>query len=434
MIVYKIKFIKKMREWLDRPAAIVVSRFMQTVINMIIVLLIARTLGPSGRGEAAATMAVLGIAPTLVGLGIPSVVRRQALTPEGARRCIATVRSMAWLMLVPSVAIGFIASQTVLSSLDSTATIIFIIAAICTPLIVLWNCDSNVLYARGQFAAMSFIQIISPITLLLSTSIFLVFGHLSVATVLFGSALSPAATLAYTSWKVKIPLKSRRESRMKLIRQSVKFVGAQLASTIALRLDVAIALPIVGAIQLGFYSVATSIAQLPIAFGYAYGAVVFQKLAKTSNQNDCKQIISEEIRRSMLLGILTSGVLALITPMVIPVLFGPGFVSAIQPTWIALIGSIGLVCANVFSSIFIYLGQGWTLSLAQTAGAVLGLGAIFVFAPMWASTGLAIASTIGYLATAIWCGVKLSPSYSILIPDKTDIYHIFRGLTQNSAS
>ena len=86
----------------DSPSAVALGRFLSMGFSLLTAPLIARSLGVEGRGYVAGMLALIAVAPVMVGLGVPLAVRRRVLAGFDRTTIASSARSLALLGLAPS--------------------------------------------------------------------------------------------------------------------------------------------------------------------------------------------------------------------------------------------------------------------------------------------------------------------------------------------
>src|SRR5690606_37094759 len=81
---------------------IAIGRYASIGMSLLTVPLVARALGPDGRGISATMVAVITLATVFLGLGVPLVLRRRVAEGERMRPVLSAGRSFAVLTLVPA--------------------------------------------------------------------------------------------------------------------------------------------------------------------------------------------------------------------------------------------------------------------------------------------------------------------------------------------
>ena len=195
------------------------------------------------------------------------------------------------------------------------------------------------------------------------------------------------------------------------MRGAVKFAGAAIAESASYRLDQVLALPIIGAYNTGLYAVAVTMGSAPLSLGHAISASYYPRVAQ-ANGTDRDQLNAEGTRVGLAIALLVCIPLAMITPLVVPLLFGAEFVGAIVPALLSLAGTVALVCGFVASSLLAAAGRGIVMTVAQCCSLVVGIGLLFVLGPPLGAVGASLASSISYVVLSlivIWAlGVRPS--------------------------
>lgn len=199
------------------------------------------------------------------------------------------------------------------------------------------------------------------------------------------------------------------------------------------RLDQALALSAIGAFGAGIYSVAGTIALLPSTVGLAIASATFQQVVVQHERGD-RRPDGTIIRVSLLAGAGTAVLLAIVTPVVVPLVFGEDFSPAIAVTWIGLVGSLFFVGTQAASSILIARGRGWHLTAAQMIGLAVGISLVFAVAPPFGAVGLAVAWNTGFLTTFVITARATGLAAGEFIPTGSDVAQTARVLLSGSLS
>jgi len=224
-----------------------------------------------------------------------------------------------------------------------------------------------------------------------------------------------------TTFLTRVRLLGTRLPLRSCLREGGKFAGSQLSEAASYRLDQVIALPLIGAFDAGLYSVAATIALIPYAIGQAVGTAVFSHVARAENDTDRVHRTAVAMRIGFISGGVTAGLLALASPLLVPIIFGHEFVGAVVPTLWSLVGSVAVVISYVAASTFTASGRGWLMTVAQLSGLAVGIGGLFVLAPLLGAVGASIASSAGFWVCAIICLARLGVPFGGLVPRLSDV-------------
>lgn len=417
----------------DSPSLLAVGRLAASLLTLFSAPIVARAIGPEGRGETAAAIAVINLLPVLLALGIPAEVRR--LTAIGfGRSALARSRWVVFVVgSVASAAAAWVTWSTIFADFDANARIVATIGVLLAPLIMSWQCDVSVLIAQNKFRVLLLLIVSQQFIYLASVICFWVFGVASTATIILANLLGVSASFLIGISLVRPSTSGGRErpvSFVGLLRGALKFAGAGIAEAASYRLDQVLALPLIGAYNTGLYAVATTIGGAPLAFGHAISASYYPKVARSSGP-DRAALNAEGTRIGIATGLLACVPLGLVTPLAVPLLFGADFAGAIAPALIALVGTLALIGGFVAASLLAAAGRCIVMTMAQVLSLGVGVGLLFALGPTLGAVGASVASTISYLVLAIAVIWSLRVAPREIVPRAGDfklaIRTLFRG-------
>ncbi len=165
--------------------------------------------------------------------------------------------------------------------------------------------------------------------------------------------------------------------------------------------------------ELGNYAIAVSLTLLPVPLVAAIGYVAFPRLA-------AQRTLAARDRRLTRLAMLVSAGLATAVLLLIaasaewliPLVFGTEYLQAVPLVWILTPGGVFLACGQVASDLLSGLGRPGLVGTAQGLAAVFTVVMLLVLLPSMGVTAAALASTVAYavaLAVMLWCLWHLTP-------------------------
>lgn len=391
----------------NSPASIMAARIGMMALGLITAPVVARSIGPDGRGITAAAIAAMGIAPVVLGAGLPMAVRRRASVGEEA----ATVRGARRLVLyliAPAALLGSLGGTTLFGSLDDVARWLVFAGLTLAPAYVSLLCDQSVLIVRNEYGRVAVLQSLQPGVNAVGIVTCGLLGVLSTSWVIGCYVLSMLLAFACSLALVRVPFRGRRDSTRGLAREGIAYWGSQIGEAASNRLDQVIMVVVIGATGAGLYAIAALIAALPVAIAHSVGAVVFRRIA-TATGDARDQIVGTGLRSSLLMGAISASALAVAAPVAVPLVFGEAFHGAVGPTLIALAGSPAVVVGYVATVSLGAMRRGRSMALAQLAGLAVGIALLMPLGAALGAVGAACASSTGYWLAAIlaiyWLGV-----------------------------
>ncbi|MBY6683239.1 oligosaccharide flippase family protein [Rhodococcus sp. BP-316] len=375
-----------------------VSRLLATFLTLLTAPIVARSVGPEGRGAVSAALAAFALVPIVLAFGMPLNLRRLSLR-ESSDGYVRAARDITLTLFIPAVGIGYALGVTLFNSLDVFVQAVAVVGIASSPLTVSWMNDQSVLIAHRKFRCVAAIQLMQPLIYVVSIIFFWSFGRLNVGIVLVCYIAGSVATFAFASWCVPVSVRGHRSSRRDFLRGSGSFVGGAVAEAASNRLDQLLVLPLLGLYQAGLYSLAVTFSSLPMSFAHAVGAHYFSRYSEEENDQD--SLVSESIRVILYLSFFVAGLLSLLCIVLVPFIFGRDFVPALPSIWISQAGSVLMCTSYVVSMVLVSRGSGRALTAAQISAVVASTSALLLIAPWKGAVGASLASSSGYLVLLV---------------------------------
>jgi O-antigen/teichoic acid export membrane protein len=418
--------VSALKERLNSPIVMLVARLGVAALGLVSAPIIAHALGPVGRGQTAATLAALYLVPILLAIGMPLEVRRRVLAAESYAP-VRTARRVAIVMVVPAALFALLATSTVLSSLDDQGRLAAFVGITAGPLMVSWMVDTGVLGARRRFAAVALMQITQPVVFVAGIVLLAITGHISVAGVIWSNFAGSAMTFLFGLLLNRVSLRGESEPWRPLIKGSFKVFGAQASDAAYQRLDQVIMLPLLGAHQAGLYSIAVTIGTLPVFVAHAIAAPVFADVSGSVGRAR-EKVTGEAVRAALAVGLAAAAFLAVVSPWLVPLLFGEEFREALPAVYFAIAGSIFLVVNTSVGEVLSASNRGVRLTIAQGSGLVMCLSLLLIFGPQGGAFAAAIANASGIATALIVMLFALRTPAHHFVPRPSDVGLVFRRL------
>jgi len=166
------------------------------------------------------------------------------------------------------------------------------------------------------------------------------------------------------------------------------------------RLDHFIVSYLVGVAGVGFYVVATSLAELVWYLPDAFGFVLFPRTA-SSDLETARQFTPRIVRISAFATVVAALVLFLGSRLAITALYTEDYLPSLRPLWALLPGVVALSYSKVIFSDLGGRGKPFYGTLASLLSLVVTLGLDLLLIPELGIAGAAVASSLGYAANAV---------------------------------
>lgn len=396
---------------------------------------LARALGPEGRGELAAVLAPVALVALLATVGLPEACTYLVATRRWTARRAARVGAVTALLVGVLAAVGLAVLAPVL--LRQSPDQVPLLWSLC-PLVPIFLAGSAL---RGTFqGVLDFGTIVterwvSVLSRLGLVTVFAVFGWLTVTSAAWVTNGTALAALGVLVWRTqRLPLRTASEQgepppdgrgRSDLLRYGSRVWVGSLSVLLILRLDQVLMAPLTAAAQLGFYAVAVALAEIPSAVSSAVRDVVFS----TSATRDDPAVAARACRTVLVVLGGLAVVMVVSTPLAVRLLFGVDFAPAAPMAQIMIAAAVPSGLAAVAGAGLFAMGRPGTLSIAQAAVAVVNTVLVLLLVPAGGGMGAALASLVAYVllaavTTSLFVRTSALPLRAVLVPRSGDV----RGL------
>ena len=368
------------------------------VFALVAATITARALGPSAKGYYSSLVLLGGLLLQIfsAGLGEAAIVLVGGGKSTLQQAASATAAAIAPLAVAGAGALYLTANLVFPDRADDGSTIL--LAAAMVAVSVLYNTGVSFLVAEEKLIPVAGVAVL---TAALSTALLWVFvGPLEMGTagaMLGGVLASSVAVVTTVGLLARSGLSLRPRLALGYLRTAARF-GATLQFSnllvqLTARLDLVLVYRLSTPAEAGDYSIALTVGALVGAVPLALAYASFPRLALVGEE-EARTLTAQVFRMGITAALLAAGVLALLTPVAVPLVFGSDYAGAIGPTLL-------LIPAGVLWS-----GQ-WLLCRAAAARGVtrplltsfaisfaIMVALDFVLIPPFAGTGAGVASMV----------------------------------------
>jgi O-antigen/teichoic acid export membrane protein len=372
-----------------------------TILGSLGGILAARYLGPAGRGELAAAFSWVAILSTFAYLGLPQAVTYHVARDPASANTILTVVLVFWLgQSVAVVTIGQLIVGIVLGATSSSATGTVWVYMFSVPSLFMIGYLITMAQGLKWFPWKSGLQLVSaagyPFCVILTYFFRFNNSNTIVAFIVLYQAVIAGIALVWFILRLSNRTWHFEMQKLRdLLRYGIQSVSGDVSWMANNRLDQFMMSFLVPTIELGHYAVAVTYASILFPISGAFSAVLFPEVASRKGAGS-KSIIVRTVAANLVLAIPGTVILALVAPIVIPLLFGSDFYLSIYPSAILLIGTVELGCIYIFSDALRGLGLPLMRSLAEMMGLCVTILGLLYALPRYGIIGAAWVSVIAY--------------------------------------
>lgn len=419
------------------------TKFLVLGLNAATSLVVARVLGPQGRGRMSALIVWSGFLSGLLTCGLPSaVIFNLRIKPQDREKVVGAALLLTLGLSVTVALAGFIALPfwlTKYSEHDITLARWFLLSS---PLPLFLLVGRATMEADGKFSYSNFALWSGP---------FLTLTFLGCFT--FGHALSPVtAGLAYVLgnipgvywlvlrvWRHYRPrLSAFASTGRHLLHYGLRSWGVDLLNALGGQADQVFIVRFLSPASMGTYIVAVSFARLISVFHGSTVMVLFPRVAAQS-KSEIASLTGLAARISSACAAITAVSLGFAGPYLLGLLYGNAYVHEGTAVFRILLIDVVLGGATqILAQAFMAYGRPGVVTVIQGIGVTIGVASmpilILKFGVAGAAAALVMSSTIRLTLTLFCFRTILNMPIPSLLPKRTDLAFVaarIRGLMPN---
>lgn len=375
-------------------------------------IIVARVLGPAGKGQAAVAVAAPVVLAFMGNLGIPSAVVyhiSQKNADQKAFFASVTVLNLAlglvvvalvWTMRAPIMA-------TILKGLDARTLQLSLLGV---PLAFLFLAYSALLQGRSFVWEFNKTQITQTVSSLLLSILFVVVLRWGV----FGAVLAVLISMLIRTVESAIYIRAKigisRRVRWSICRSLLAFgwqvhLGSAI-STLNTKLDLFILNALAGNSAVGIFSLAVSFAEMMHQIPEAMRVVIHPRLV--ADREYANRATPRACRQMLLIGAVSGAIAIALSKPVIRLLYGARFVPAVVPFAVLVPGVIAMGITRLLFADLQARGKPILTAYGMALGLAPHVALDLLLIPIIGPAGAAAAASISYLIVTAYCAAVFS--------------------------
>jgi O-antigen/teichoic acid export membrane protein len=377
-----------------------VTRLAVAALSFGSILVIARVLGPEGRGDVALLTAIATLSAQLAVLGVDEANVNLAGTDRERRPALAT-NSVVLALLFGGLAIGVLVPLfAIFPGLGGeTDETLRILALAAIPGLVLQTYLTFLIRGEFGFGITNLAWLASPAIAFLGNGVLALAGELSVASAFSLWVAAHLLTTALLAWYVARRAAGFGRPDLALARRSLGFglrshIGRVMMSG-NYRADQWFVGAIAGSRELGLYSIAVAWAE--VLFYVPTVLVLVQRpFLVRADRPEARRLATKGFRTGVVLTtpLVVGGIV--LAPFLCTTIFGAEFEGSIDDLRILLIGVFGLLALQQLGNALTAQGRPGLWATAAAAAFVTTIVLDIVLIPPFGGAGAAVASRVAY--------------------------------------
>lgn len=405
-----------------------IGNFSVRIAGLTAAIVLARYLGPAGRGIVTEAM----LWPTIV-LACGALMNVQTSTFfvsrydwSGLRACLALALKVT-VVLVP---VAMFVNWAVLGRPGKASFATANVYSLVIPGTLLASALAGVLLARARVSEFWLSKALPGMLTALSTLVLAATRQLTPTTFIVSTVLAALVTLGWMAWRARNM--GGTETGAANLGSEVFAYGATTALVMVpyqlnLRLDQLLLSVLGDEHTLGLYAVATAWSSMLSVVGSGFSMVVLAQTAGAASSDDAiAATLFRKVRLAILLVAAAGLLAAAMAPWGLPLLYGSSFQDAVAPALILCVASIPLYTNIVLHDFTRGLGYPEVGVRPELVGLAVNLVMLFVLLPRFGPVGAAWACLLTYSIVTVLMipGImRKFPNLSVtaLIPGQRDV-------------
>lgn len=372
----------------------------KTALSIPVGILLARTLGASGKGSVTVVQTTAAMSVAILNLGMPSAVMwlaaRGKASGRGALALGAAFTGVA-LALV-GVVTALVGPDVLAAKLGLSSGLLFVLAVVAIVPSMLGYFIDHYLLGRGAIRSLSTIDVAGLSVQLLGMVGLALTHHLTAISALL---VWLTVNIGTVSWKGYLALRSDGRGRGATFVDiwydgrafALKSWLANTVTMLSLRQDMLLLAMLSGTRAVGIYSISVTAAELAWYVPNALQSVSTVKFAAEGDSSE----LAERMNRSVWPFTLAFAcVIFLIAAPLIPLVYGGQFRASVLPLLLLLPGVVATSMSTSLSAWLTGRGHPQEPAMANVTNMVVNLLANVLLIPRLGAAGAAMASTISY--------------------------------------
>ena len=375
------------------------------VFALVAATITARALGPSGKGYYSSLVLLAGLLLQVfsAGLGEAAIVLTGSGKATLQEAASATMAAIVPLALAGGAALFVTASVVFPERTDGNRTLL--LAAAMVVVSVLYNTAASFLVAEERLIPVAGVAVMAAAVTTLLIWVLVSPVNLGTAGALLGTIVGSSLAVATTVWLLaRSGLSLRPKLAPAYLRSAARFGAAlqfaNLLVQLTARLDLVLVYRLATPSDAGNYSIALTIGALVGAVPLALAYASFPRLALVG-EAEARVLTAQVFRMGITAALIVAAVLALLTPVAVPLVFGRDYAGAIGPT--LLLTPAGVLWSGQWLLCRAAAARGVTrpllASFAISFGVMIALDLVLIgqFAGVGAGLASMVASGMGLL-------------------------------------
>lgn len=405
------------------------SNLFAIIAGLLFGIILARVLGPEGKG----VFTSLAVIPTIVVSFAALGIRRASIYHIGKKKHRAdTIASAVIIILVGSSTIGIIGSIIAFKLIANPIFSVLLIAL--TSLIIPFKLSSiyigGIYIGKENFRFANFLRWIQPLISLLILIILVWILKLGVTgaiiSILTGSIVASVIAFSKIFKDFSIDLKIGLTAIKEMLQLGIMYALSLLVMQLIYKIDILILEELSTLQEVGYYSIAVNISEQIWQLPLAIGIIIMSRSANEKKEGEYNTSVTLLLRFSLVCGLAAWAVLHFIAPIIIPIIYGEAFSPASNILQTILPGIVLFIIFRILNSRLDGIGKPTVAIFTVIPALVINIILNYLWIPEFGGQGAAMATNVSYSFAAVlmiisYIKITKTSFTKLFLPQKEDI-------------
>ncbi|GAB1405341.1 Polysaccharide biosynthesis protein [anaerobic digester metagenome] len=374
--------------------------------NLLVAILLARLLGPQQYGLYTAILVV----PVLVVSFFQMGIRGTTIHILGSRteKDDKVISAVFFILLFTSF-LGIVFSALAYLFTDTTGytPLLIALALGVIPLRLTNIYIGGIFLGKEEIPKANLVNWLTGLLMLLLTLLLVLVlrGGLrgALTAMLWANFIVAVVAISMVLRQFKFRFKAEKTLVKRILKTGVVFALSFLVIQLNYRVDVLLLKKMAGATETGIYSLGVSIAELLWQIPLAIGVVVMSRSANASDLKKMTLQTTQLLRVSLISGCLLSIAIIVLSPWLVPLVFGEQFIPSVAVMQWIMPGILMVIAFRIVSGQLSGMGRPDVAIKAFTPALLVNVGLNYLLIPKYGAWGAVMATNLSYaMATFIY--------------------------------
>lgn len=392
------------RTYFQDIAGVLGSNVFTLLANFGLVVLLSRQLGSSGYGLYTALIVV----PTLVVSFFQMGIRPTTIYMIGSgREDENSIVSAMFTVLVFTSALGVLFSTAayLLIGTGGYTPALLAMALVTIPMRLASIYSGGVFLGKEEIPAANMLNWLTGLLMLVVAVVMVYFLKLglfgAVASLLLANTLVALLAVFMLLKRYRIRLSLKNTLIFKMLKTGVVYALSFLTIQFNYRVDVVLLKMLSEPGEVGIYSLGVSVAELLWQIPLAVGVVVMSRSANATDQTALNESTARLLRISLLAGVLISAAIVVLSPFVVPLVFGQEYLPSVRVMQTIMPGIIMIIMFRILSGQLAGTGRPDAALKAFAPALLVNVVLNYLWIPDYGANGAVMATNVSYTVASV---------------------------------